>query len=254
MALTVNALARTKPSNWPFGDYVVADLTVANTRAGSGLSGLRDAFELVPDGAPPPQGPAALSPDRRSDRLLLGIDKDWQVYDGTRRRGLLVFAVPHAWAGRALHLRSTLFSTLQQPVAKAAYPQPGLLVDRVDADAGDRFQRELAVALKATIARHRAELAAQRPAGRAPADGPAQDVPVPPLTLAGAENCNRPAPWPTCRPCCAACAGCPRRTPTGNTARRRSRYWSRAGATRATWRSWPVACWHGWATRPRCAS
>lgn len=186
MTLTVNALARAKTGHWPFGDYVVADITVANTRPGSGLSGLREAFELVPDGAPPAKGPASLPPDRLTDRLLLGIDRGWQVYDGTRRRGLLVFAVPRAWAGRALHLRSTLFSTLHQPVAKPTYPHPDLLVDRVDADAGDRFQRELAVALKATVARHRAELAAQRPASRAAADGPAQDVPVPPLAIEGA--------------------------------------------------------------------
>ncbi|HET6806420.1 MAG TPA: VWA domain-containing protein [Frateuria sp.] len=186
MTLTVNALAWAKTSHWPFGDYVVADITVANTRPGSGLSGLRDAFELVPEGAPPANGPTSLPPDRLTDQLLLGIDREWQVYDGTRRRGLLVFAVPRTWAGLTLELRSPLFPALSQVVAKPAYAQPELLVDRVDPPVDRRYDQQLAVALKQVIARHRAALAA-RPGPRAtPATGPAHEVPVPPLAIDGA--------------------------------------------------------------------
>jgi Mg-chelatase subunit ChlD len=186
MALTVNALATAAPPHWPHGRYVVADVTVANTRPGTGLSGLREAFRLVPDGTPPKDGPAALWPDALTDRLALGIDKDWQVFDGGRRRGLLVFAIPRSWGTRGVSLQSTFFPELKLPLAKTAYAHAGLLVDRVEPALDSRFERALALALKDTIARHRAQLAASRPPPAAASTGPAQDVPVPPFALAGA--------------------------------------------------------------------
>ncbi|WP_424681823.1 VWA domain-containing protein [Frateuria sp. YIM B11624] len=186
MDLTVNALATAAPSHWPYGRFVVADITVANTQAGTGLSGLREAFRLVPDGTPPADGPATLSPDALTDRLALGIDKDWQVFDGGRRRGLLVFAIPRSWGTRGVTLQSTFFPDLRLPLAKAGYAHADLLVDRVEPAVDDRFDRALALALKDTIARHRAQVAASRPPPAAAPNGPAQDVPVPPPALAGA--------------------------------------------------------------------
>lgn len=186
MSLTVNALARAAAPHWPYGNYVVADVTVDNSQAGTGLSGLREAFHLVPDGAPPANGPTALSPDTLTDRLLLGIDKDWQVFDGTRRRGLLVFSLPRSWDKRSFTLQSEFFPDLKLPLAKAAYAQGALLADRVDPPADQRFDRQLALALKGTIANYRAQLAAHQPAPTAAPGGPAQDVPVPAPAIAGA--------------------------------------------------------------------
>ena len=186
MDLTVNALATAAPPHWPHGRFVVADITVANTRPGTGLSGLREAFQLVPDGTPPADGPVQLSPDALTDRLALGSDKDWQVFDGGRRRGLLVFAIPRSWGARGVTLQSSFFPNLALPLAKAAYAHADLLVDRVEPAVDGRFERALAIALKDAIARHRAQLAANRPPQAAPATGPAQDVPVPPLAIAGA--------------------------------------------------------------------
>jgi Mg-chelatase subunit ChlD len=186
MDLTVNALATASVPHWPYGNYVIADITVANTQPGTGLSGLREAFRLVPDGAPPADGPAELSPDALTDRLALGIDRDWQVFDGTRRRGLLVFAIPRTWGKRGVTLQSAFFPDLKLPLAKAAYAHGDLLVDRVDPPVDHRFERELAIALKDTIARHRAQREASQPPQPPAANGPAQDVPVPPPAIAGA--------------------------------------------------------------------
>jgi len=186
MELTVNAFAPASAPNWPHGNFVVADVTVANTQPGTGLSGLRGAFTLVPDGAPPADGPAQLWPDALTDRAALGIDRDWQVFDGGRRRGLLIFAIPRSWGKRGITLRSSFFPDLRLPLAKATYAHSGLLVDRVGPAVDARFDRALAIALKDTIATHRAQVAASRPPPAKAASGPAQDVPVPPLALAGA--------------------------------------------------------------------
>lgn len=186
MRLTVNALATAAPPHWPYGSFVIADITVDNTQAGSGVSQMREAFRLVPDGAPPTEGPKTLSPDAITDRMLLGIDKDWQVFDGTRRRGLLAFAIPRAWGKRTFTLQSPFFHDLKLAPAKAAYAHPELLVDRVDPAIDQHYDRHLAMALKDTIATYRARRAASQPATATAADGPAQDVPVPPLAVAGA--------------------------------------------------------------------
>jgi hypothetical protein len=186
MRLTVNALATAAPPHWPYGNFVIADITVANTQAGTGVSQLREAFRLVPDGTPPADGPKALSPDAITDRILLGIDKDWQVFDGTRRRGLLVFAIPRAWGKRTFTLQSPFFHDLKLPPAKTAYAHPELLVDQVDPEVDQHFNSQLAMALKDTIAQYRAQLAARQPATTAAPGGPAQDVPVPPPAVAGA--------------------------------------------------------------------
>lgn len=185
MRLTVNALAGAAPPHWPHGHFVVADVTIDNTRAGSGVSSLRDAFRLVPDTAPA-DGPKTLSPDAITDRLLLGIDRNWQVFDGTRRRGLLVFAIPRAWDKHTFTLRSPFFPDLRLAPAKTAYAHPQLLVDRVDPAVDRRFDTDLAMALKDAIAQYRAQVALHQPATPADPGAPAQDVPVPPLDVAGA--------------------------------------------------------------------
>lgn len=186
MDLTVNAFAPATSPNWPYGNYVVADVTVANTQPGTGLSGLRGAFTLVPDGTPPADAPAQVWPDALTDRTVLGIDRDWQVFDGGRRRGLLVFAIPRAWGKRGVTLQSSFFPDLKLPLAKAAYAPGELLVDRVEPAVDHRFEHALAIALKDTIATHRAQMAARQPPPPKAADGPAQDAPVPPPALAGA--------------------------------------------------------------------
>lgn len=185
MRLTVNALASAAPPHWPYGNFVVADVTIDNTRAGSGVSQMREAFRLVPDTAPA-DGPKTLSPDAITDRMLLGIDENWQVFDGTRRRGLLVFAIPREWGKRTFTLQSPFFHDLKLAPAKTAYAHPELLVDRVDPAIDQRFDTQLAMALKNDIAQYRARLAARQPATTAAPGGPAQDVPLPPLAVAGA--------------------------------------------------------------------
>lgn len=184
--LTVNALARASTPHWPFGDYVVADVTLANTRPGTGLAGLREVFRLVPDGTLPADAPAELRPDALTDRLALGMDRDWQVFDGQRRRALLVFAIPRVWGKRGFTLQSNAFAGLKRAPDHDAYAQVGLLADRIDPPLDPRFDHALAVALKDAIARQRAQKASQRTAAMPPPEGPAQDVPVPPPAIAGA--------------------------------------------------------------------
>ncbi|WP_274361676.1 vWA domain-containing protein [Paenibacillus thermotolerans] len=157
MTLTVNALAKVQSLESRSGSFVIADVTIADTKDGTGVSGFAHSFTLVPDGdVSPEEGPKELGPDPATEDLLLGIDNDWAVFDGTSRRGLLVFAIPTKLADRTWTLQSSQFGTLKLPVSSEAYKEKGLLVNEVSPQVDDDFNTELAVALSKAISRHKA--------------------------------------------------------------------------------------------------
>jgi Mg-chelatase subunit ChlD len=197
VALTVNAVGHAAPSSWPYGDYVIADVTVANTRPGAGVSGLREGFRLAVQGAVPEGAPRELSPDAITDGLLFGIDPDWVVFDGTRRRGLLVFSLPPKWAKLPLVLRSSQFKDLALPVPATAYAETALLEKRVEPKADQRFEHALALALKDAIARQRALAATHQAAAPATPDARAgaQEAAAPRPALDGAARLRAVATW-----------------------------------------------------------
>ncbi|WP_020617957.1 vWA domain-containing protein [Paenibacillus daejeonensis] len=155
--LRVHALSRIQDIESSRGDYVVADVTLMDAADGNGVSGFRDTFRLIPEGREEADG---LRPDEITDELVFGMDQDWSVFDGTSRRGLLVFALPEGSGDRAWNLRSELFGELSLPVGQNSYPEPGLLVKHVTLPQDKAFDIALSTALTEAIRHHRARVSA----------------------------------------------------------------------------------------------
>lgn len=161
VSLTVNALSRVRDMESGSGNFVAADVTLADDPDGFGTSGFRETFKLVPVHAPSGSEAAALRPAPITDELLLGIDADWAVFDGTTRRGLLVFEIPPDQDNLNWALQSDLFEGLNVQVGKETYKDEGLLVKRVEPDLDETFDVRLSAALAEAMSRHRAQTAAQ---------------------------------------------------------------------------------------------
>ena len=162
VALQVNALARTKLSGRGSTDYVVADITLIDQADGYGTSGFRHTFTMTAGGSGPAQQgqqqeqEPIVKPDAQSDALLLGIDANWAVFDGQSRRGLLVFAIPSSYKDESWVLRSSLFDTLNQPIAQEPYSEPELLIKLENPPLDEKFNTQLALALSSIISKYQA--------------------------------------------------------------------------------------------------
>ncbi|MFS0724754.1 VWA domain-containing protein [Paenibacillus sp. 1P07SE] len=155
--LRVHAFSRIQDIESSRGDYIVADVTLTDLADGEGVSGFRETFLLVPEGGEAADG---LRPDGITDELVLGIGPDWAVFDGTSRRGLLVFALPAGAGDRSWTLRSELFGELRLPLGQDDYPEPGLLVKHVTLPQDQAFDIALSTALTEAIRQHRARISA----------------------------------------------------------------------------------------------
>lgn len=164
VSLVVNSLARIRDIESSSGNFVIADVTVADESDGFGSSGFRETFKLVPVQTPAGREVSDLQADPVTDELLLGVDKDWSVFDGASRRGLLVFSIPHNQADLNWTLQSDLFAGLNLPVGNETYKENGLLVKRVEPPLDEKFDIQLSKALTEAISRHRTLEAAKVPA------------------------------------------------------------------------------------------
>ena len=200
-SLTVNSLSRIRDIESSNGNFVVVDATLADEPDGFGSSGFRETFKLVPVQAPAGREVSELRPDPVTDELLLGIDKDWAVFDGTSRRGLLVFSIPNNQADLNWTLQSDLFAGLNLPVGNETYKQEGLLVKRVEPPLDEKFDIQLQMALAEAISRHRSLEAAKAPAGvfqKVDFDagqGRKEEVPAPLLTVRGMMQLESVKTW-----------------------------------------------------------
>lgn len=161
VSLTVHSLSRVRDIESSHGSFVIADVTLADDPDGFGTTGFRETFRLVPVQAPPGREAAPLPPDPITDELLLGVDANWSVFDGSSRRGLLAFSIPRQQEDLNWSLQSDLFPGLNLRVGSEAYNEAGLLVKRVEPALDERFDAQLSAALADAISRHRAKTAAQ---------------------------------------------------------------------------------------------
>lgn len=161
VTLTVNSLSRIRDMESGSGNFVIADVTVADESDGFGSSGFRETFKLAPVHAPADREVADLQADPITDGLLLGVGKDWSVFDGASRRGLLVFSIPNHQADLNWTLQSDLFAGLNLPVGNEVYSEEDLLVKRVEPPLDDKFDVQLSAALTEAISRHRSLEAAK---------------------------------------------------------------------------------------------
>jgi len=184
VSLTVNALSRIRDMEVGSGNFVVADITIADEPDGFGSSGFRETFRLAPVQVPSGREVSALAADPLTDGLLLGIGADWSVFDGTSRRGLLIFSIPSNQADLSWTLQSGLFNGLNLPVGSESYKEEGLLVKRIDPPLDEKFDTQLSAALADAVSRHKAIMAAQADNAVRTADfdegqGRAGNVPAP---------------------------------------------------------------------------
>lgn len=191
VTLTVNGLAKIRDIESSNGNFVVADVTLADESDGFGSTGFRETFKLVPAQALADNEAGPLQPDRITDELLLGIDANWSVFDGSSRRGLLVFSLPHAQKDGSWTLQSDLFPDLNLPVGNETYKGEKLLVKRVNPALDEKFDIQLAAALADAISRHRTMAAA-----RAAADADVDVVRTADFDDGAGRRISVPAPLP----------------------------------------------------------
>jgi len=161
VSLVVNSLSRIRDIESTSGNFVIADVTVADESDGFGSSGFRETFKLAPVQASAGREVSDLQANPVTDELLLGVDRDWSVFDGASRRGLLVFSIPHNQADLNWKLQSDLFASLNLPVGNETYKENGLLVKRVEPPLDEKFDIQLSAALTEAISRHRSLEAAK---------------------------------------------------------------------------------------------
>ena len=197
MELTVNDLVKTD-SGLP-GEYVIADLTIHDKKDGLSSSGIASLFSLVPDAfweadpAKTAQG-GTQGPGRSAcpERLILGFTEESVVYDGTSRRGIIVFQLPPG-AENEWYLYGETFAGLKLKVRRGSYSQ-GLLAEKAYYDEGDNFfAQNLNAAIGLAVERHRLqhpEKTVQLVRGNIPLGEPAvdkQEIPPPALSFYGAQ-------------------------------------------------------------------
>ncbi|MCX6085084.1 MAG: VWA domain-containing protein [Caldiserica bacterium] len=187
--LTVNAVAPIQKFENQGGSLVVADLTVSDMPDGTGTTGLSGGFTLVREGTDKKE--KVLRPDAVNDILLLGISGSWPVYDGSSRRGLIVFRLPAGLEKEAWTLQSPYFTTLKQPISATAYKEPGLMACLAQERYDDYFDKQLAAAVQESILAWQSRLAANPQSGSLQTLGvqdvqqQAMNVPVPRFTVEG---------------------------------------------------------------------
>jgi hypothetical protein len=213
--LVVNRLAPTADKQW-----LVADVTLFDHPDGKATQ-LVNAFQLVRDdfaGEATASKPGAevtrrkglagfagnrtttdylLLPDARTAALLLGLDKQTVVFDGTARRGMVLFKMPAA-DGHSWTLQSRFFAGLNQPVGQKPFAHDDWLIEipRPLLANNDSYPVRLKQALARAIREHQARQAAEprQRVSRASIDASEalkEAVAVPPSTFAGLRDFSR---------------------------------------------------------------
>ncbi len=226
MGLTVNDLVKIDGGLPGYPDEcVIADITIHDKKDGLSSAGIAGLFSLVSDaffeagknsqdevqGEDPSaqersgglgsfaQGPGRstaaserLLPDALTERLILGFTDESVVYDGTSRRGIIVFQLlPEA--GNEWYLYGEAFTGLKLKVRSGSYPQ-GLLTEETYYQEGDNFfARDLNAAIGLAVERYRLqhpEKTVQLTQGHIPLGEPAidkEEIAPPTLSFYGAQ-------------------------------------------------------------------
>ena len=130
-----------------------------------------------------------MKPDARTGELLFGLD-DAVIFDGTSRRGFIIFRMPsgkdHAWT-----LQSDFFPELAETITGDRYPEEDLLVQKSrPLLENDTYKEKMNKTIARAIREHKALQAAhpRKNVKRMSIDesNPVKEtVPVPPVTFAG---------------------------------------------------------------------
>ena len=213
MSLDVNGVYRAESVAGESGDWIVADLTVYDTKDGLATEGVAGTMVLVAGAGDTGSGdgdagsgdgdagsdsdgtPEILDTAPQTDAMLLGFGAGAVVPDGAQRRGFVAFLLESDAAEWVL--KSSSFPTLSQP-AGAAVLDAGWTVPAVEAEVEDDWQNACAAVLGEAVREHEAYLAAHPPQVAPVAAGDltgtktaAGRVPVPSLTVYGQDRFDR---------------------------------------------------------------
>ncbi|MDF2674614.1 MAG: Mg-chelatase subunit ChlD, partial [Clostridiales bacterium] len=197
-------------------EYVLADVTVFDKKDGFGTTGFGEAFALVRDdytaentssevlvseiglggfGDGSGESEYIIQPDPFGSQLLFSVNEDFAVFDGSSRRGLVLFQIPsddteHSWT-----LQSPFFKALKEPVRTGAYESSGLLVYKTEVEGfNDDFETELSEAIRVAITGYEMTRAASgkssyvKSVGLSNNEGVKNEIPVPTAIYSGAEK------------------------------------------------------------------
>ena len=223
--LTVNNLLLTSEGiNEYSGKYIIADITIHDKKDGFSSTGIAGMFSVVSDvffdmvkenpdgntkegsGLYEESGSASLGnfaqnsgsgstsnilvPYKLTEEMILGYADDSVVYDGTSRRGIIIFQVPEE--EKEWYLYSETFEGLKLKVNNGTFDK-GLLGEKVYFETNDTFAQNLNAAISLAVEKYRLnhpEKAGQLASGNIPLGEPAtdkQEIPVPAISLYGTQ-------------------------------------------------------------------
>jgi Mg-chelatase subunit ChlD len=225
--LTVNNLVKISDGiNEYFGDYIIADITIHDKKDNFSSTGIAGLFSVVSDaffemteaqseensegesGFYEESGSVGLGnfaqggsgggstlnrlvPYSLTEQIILGYADDIVVYDGTSRRGVIIFQVPNE-EKKEWYLYSEAFAGLKMKATSGTYNK-GLLAEKVYFETDHTFARNLNTAISLAVEKyrlHHPEKAAQLANGNIPLGEPAvdkQEIPAPTISLYGAQ-------------------------------------------------------------------
>ncbi|MCK5759480.1 MAG: hypothetical protein KAH14_10340, partial [Clostridiales bacterium] len=218
--LTINNLVRiTESINDISGQYIIADITVHDKEDEYSSYGISDLFAVVTEeyfntesGEPEPDdgtqnkglgnfGSGSTSPEKirllsdTTEELILGFNEHSVVYDGTSRRGLIVFELDYDDENEWF-LYSEIYEGLKLKVESSSF-DTGLLAEKIYYDTDYTFMEELNTAVSEAVAQYEInhpEDNEQLINGNIPMDGESvvkQFIPAPMISIYGAEQIDK---------------------------------------------------------------
>ncbi|MDO9533860.1 MAG: hypothetical protein Q7J85_00685 [Bacillota bacterium] len=211
--LTVNNLVKISDGiNEYFGDYIIADITIHDKKDNFSSTGIAGLFSVVSEDSVGESGfyeesgsvglgnfaqggggstSNKLVPYRLTEQMILGYTDDSVVYDGTSRRGIILFQVPDE-EEKEWYLYSEVFEGLKLKATSGTYNK-GLLAEKVYFETDNTFTQNLTAAISLAVEKyrlHHPEKGEQLANGNIPLGEPAvdkQEIPVPTISLYGAQ-------------------------------------------------------------------
>ena len=227
--LTVNNLVKISEGvHGRSGNFVIVDITIYDRKDTFSSTGIASSFSLVSDsffqneeqfagtqledsGLYEETGSVGLGsfvqgrssststenrffPHILTEQLILGFTDDSVVYDGTARRGIIIFQLPDE-DEKEWYLYSEDFAGLKLKVNSGTYNK-GLLAQKVYFETDNFFAQKLNTAISSAVEKYRLqhpEKTAQLANGNISLGEPAidkQEIPVPTISLYGAQKIN----------------------------------------------------------------
>lgn len=218
--ITINNLVSVKDSiNEENGHYVIADITVHDLKDEYSSDGIKDLFAIVTEEYFIPES-GEVEPDTGTEskglgnfgsgngntekiilvsditeELILGFGDNSVVYDGTSRRGFIVFELDYE-DDKEWFLYSEVYEDLKMKVDSGSF-DIGLLAGKIAYEYDYTFAKELSEAVSEAVAQYainHPENSEQLLNGNIPLDGESvekQNIPSPMISLYGAEKIDK---------------------------------------------------------------